>query len=176
MRIAAAVALTLLVAVLVGAGVWAVADDDGRRAGAIDERAAGLTSPNGEYSLAVKDDGIFLTGPAGSVALSKAGVDVDVARGNVSVKTGAMAIEVPADLTIKADRNLALEAGATATLKAAGTATVQASAVTSVKGSVVQLNCGSGGRPVARQNDLVSVPATPGTFPIMQGSPTVLAC
>jgi hypothetical protein len=124
----------------------------------------------------VRDDGIFLTGPAGSVALQKAGVVVDVAKGNVSVKTGAMTIEVPADLTIKADRNLTLEAGASATLKTAGTATVQASAATSVKGSMVQLNCASGGRAVARQGDLVNVPGTPGNFPILQGAPTVLAC
>jgi hypothetical protein len=176
MKIAAVVAVTLLAAVLVGVGVWAVADDDGRRAGALEEGSAGLKSPNGEYTLAVGDDGIFLTGPAGSVALNKAGVVVDVGKGNVSVKTGAMTIEVPADLTVKAGRNLTLEAGATAILKAAGTATVQASATTSVRGSVVQLNCASGGRPVARQNDLVNVPGTPGTFPIMQGAPTVLAC
>jgi hypothetical protein len=176
MKIAAVVAVTLLAAVLVGGAVWAVADGDERRAGALDERGAGLTSPNGEYSLAVRDDGIYLNGPAGSVALSKAGVVVDVAKGNVSVKTGAMTIEVPDDLSIKAGRNLTLEAGATAILKAAATATVQASGATSVKGSVVQLNCASGGRPVARQNDLVNVPAAPGTFPILQGAPTVLAC
>lgn len=60
-------------------------------------------------------------------------------------------------------------------IKSSGPLSIQGAAAVSLQGSLVNLGCSSGGKPVARVGDLVQV-SGPGPSPIVQGSPTVLAC
>lgn len=60
-------------------------------------------------------------------------------------------------------------------IKSSASLSIQGSAGVSLQGALLNLGCSSGGKPVARVGDLVQVTG-PAPSPIMQGSPTVLAC
>jgi hypothetical protein len=187
MRNVAIVAAGLLVAVLAGVGVWAVSDDGGRRAGAL---ASGpdLKSPNGQYTIDVRDDGIFLNGPAGDVTITEAGVRVAGQAVAVAAETN-LGLEAKQGLTVKAGTTLVAEATGNATLRAGATAKLQGAlahvigGTSTVQGATVALGCSGGGLPVARQGDRTTLSGNgpygavaPGQYPIGATSSAVFAC
>lgn len=76
MKAAAFVAIALVVAVVIGVVVWRTSDDDSRREGALIQGVTGpvMSSPSGDFSLSVQDNGIVMKGPSSSVELTGAGL------------------------------------------------------------------------------------------------------
>ena len=111
-----------------------------------------FTSPNGQNSIEVSDNGVVIATPNGRVHIDSAGVKV----------------ESGTDLLLKAAGDATVQGGSTAHVKGAGTVDVQ--------GAAVHVN---GGAPVARVGDLVNVTVSGpmcgcvGTGTIVTGSPTV---
>jgi hypothetical protein len=165
MRNVPLVAAGLLLAVIVGAGVWLASDDEPRRSGAL-AASPSLKSPNGQFTLDVTDEGIVLKGPSATVRVLGDSVQVESKTATVDVG-GAFNVD----------------SGGAVLVNASSTFRAQASATASVQGSVVRLGCGSGGWPVIRGIDRVNLPPTgangaagPGPYPVLPGSATVFAC
>ena len=159
MRNVPLVAAGLLLAVVVGAGVWLASDDEPRRSGALTAGSSSLKSPNGQFVIDASDDGILLKGPSATVKVL--GDSVQVASKTATVDVGSA---------------FNVDSAGSVLVNASSTFRAQASAAASVQGAVVRLNCASGGQRVARMGDLVTTADSGGTFPIQTGSSTVLAC
>ena len=100
--------------------------------------AGTFTSPNGHYSLAVTDTGITLIGPAASVAVSGAGVAVDVNQPSSSVtvtSAGLLELESVTGTSLESDRNLTLRAGAGASLESGQNLALKAGTGASLEGT-----------------------------------------
>jgi hypothetical protein len=142
-----------------------------------------FTSPNGEYTLSVTNNGIALSHGT-DTALLLTGSDITVLAGS------DFRIDAGQDIVATAGRALATQSAATTSMQAAsaftlnansisanasstvavqsgGSTTMQAAGPFSVSGSQVRVNSGSSCTPAARQGDLVV------TGVIASGSTTV---
>ncbi len=97
-----------------------------------------FTSPNGQYSIAVTDAGVTITGAGNTVGVSSTGVRVDTHGGG--------------SVTVMSDTNLTLRAG--------GGGTLESSSPLTVRGSTVNINAGGSCLQAARTGDFVHGTAT----------------
>ncbi len=144
------------------------------------------SSPNGEYTISVADDGIVLAhGPEAAIRLT--GQTITILSGqafqltagtNFVVDAGrTMALSSGTDsiiatgrsFTVDAATSVSARAGSTATLESGGATTMQAGSGFSIAGTQVRLNGGSSCAPAARIGDSVTGAAISG------GSTTVCA-
>jgi len=127
-----------------------------------------FTSPNGQYSIAVTDNGVTITGAGNSVAVNGSGVRVDThTNGSVTVMDAN-------DLTLRSATNATVDAGTNLIVKGGSTATVQGGGTTAVNGAFVTINGGSCA-PAARLGDPVDGSTNGASVhgTITSGSPTV---
>lgn len=72
-----------------------------------------LTSPDGNYSLAITNDGILLDGPSGSVSIDEFGVSILADSGKVTVVAADdFVMSAGRDATLKATNDLTIKAAA----------------------------------------------------------------
>lgn len=84
-----------------------------------------FTSPNGQFSIAVADDGITLSAPANTIKLDAG---------------GAISLTADTSLAMQAGASASLNAGTSLSLKASGSALLQAGGVLNLKGSQINEN------------------------------------
>jgi hypothetical protein len=95
--------------------------------------AGTLTSPNGQYSIAVTDTGITLRGPGPHtvIQLDSTGARVEALNFNAVID---------GDTLIRTGGDLKLDTGSNTDIKTAGTATYESAGPTYIKGSTVNIN------------------------------------
>jgi hypothetical protein len=144
-----------------------------------------FTSPNGEYTISVTDNGISLASPgalidvAGTAITVQAAGALDVAAGTTLGLTsgGGTAFSAGSSFDVNAGSSMALSAGSALavsagnafTVSAGGSATLQSATAFSLRGSVVNINRGTPCERAAREGDTVD----PVRFTIDSGASTV---
>jgi hypothetical protein len=120
-----------------------------------------FTSPNGQYSIAVTDSGVTITGAGNTVSVAGTGVRVDTHG------TSPVTVMSSGDLTLRSGANASLESSSNLTVRAGSVGTVESSSALNVKGSTVNVNGGGACPGAARKGDAVD------TSTILGGSSTV---
>ena len=105
-----------------------------------------FTSPNGQYSIAVTDTGVTITGAGNKIGVTATGVRVETHGGD------SVTVMRDGDVTLRSGLNATLEGGFNTLVKAANAATVQGGASTSITGGAVTINGGTCS-PAARVGD-----------------------
>jgi hypothetical protein len=140
-----------------------------------------FTSPNGEYSLSVTNDGITLAhGSDAAIQLAGSGITVETdgpleltvgtnaavsVGGSLSMQSGGASslgsgstftVDADGNLTVQSSRSIGVQSDSNMTMQSGGTTALQAATSMSVTGAQVRLNpstsCGS----VARVGDTVA--------------------
>ena len=144
-----------------------------------------FTSPNGEYTISVTDDGISLASPGALIDVAGTAITVQAA-GALNVDAGttlglssgggtaftagsSFALDVGTSMALSAGSALAVSAGNAFTVSAGGSATLQSATALSLRGSVVNINRGTPCERAAREGDTVD----PVRFTIDSGASTV---
>lgn len=84
-----------------------------------------FASPNGQYAIAVADDGVSITGPGGT---------------HITLTGTGISIQSSTAVDVRAGTSLSLRGDTTATLRAAGAATVQAGGTLTLLGATISMN------------------------------------
>jgi hypothetical protein len=139
-----------------------------------------FTSPNGEYSLSVTNDGITLAhGSDAAIQLAGSGITVETdgpleltvgthaavsVGGSLSVQSAGASslgsgstftVDADGNVTVQSSRSIGVQSDSDTTVQSGGTTVLQAAASMSVTGAQVRLNPGPSCRPVARVGDTV---------------------
>jgi hypothetical protein len=107
-----------------------------------------FTSPEGQFSLTVDDNGIKLTGPTATINIDASGISLSNPSGPLNLSAATMDLDGQAQATIQSSGLLKLQSGLT------------------------QIGS-SGCEPAARVGDMISGPPMSGTGTIITGSPDV---
>lgn len=138
--------------------------------------AGTFTSPNGQFSLSVANDGVEIVGPGTSIGIDGTGGvtvkgdHVETVANNETVKIQDSRSEmVGQDDTIKVGGNRTESVSGNESIKVGGALSLRASAALNLDGSLLGLNSGPACKPVARVGDMVD----PVAELIASGSPDV---
>ena len=131
-------------------------------------------SPNGLYQFAVTDTGIVLKGPAGTVAITNAGIQIGGPRETqVRIEATDFRVRAGQNTTLETGQNLNIRANSNLDLRSSANLNVGGAAGVTVTGARLNLGCPAG-RPAARTGDHVNAQASPAT--VGQGSTSVFVC
>jgi hypothetical protein len=144
-----------------------------------------FTSPNGEYTISVTDDGISLASPGALIDVAGTAITVQSAAAlNVTAGTtlglssgggtafsagSSFDVDAGSSMAISAGSALAVAAGSAFTVSAGGSATLESATAFSLRGSVVNINRGTPCERAAREGDTVD----PVRFTIDSGASNV---
>jgi hypothetical protein len=131
-------------------------------------------SPNGLYQLAVTDTGIVLKGPAGTVAITNAGIQIGGPREpQVKIEATEFRLRAGQNTILETGQNLNIRANANLDLRSSAYLTMGGGAGVTVTGARLNLGCPSG-KPAARTGDQINAGTSPAT--VAQGSTSVFVC
>ena len=152
------------------AGGAAITDANGATAYACSGQsfAGTFTSPNGQFSLSVADNGVQLVGPNATISISGNG-NVTVKGDQIETVANNETNTVSIDRNEKVGGNDSLKVSGNRTEKVSGQLGVQAAAALDLSGSTVGITRSAACKPVARVGDLVN----PVAGVILTGSPTL---
>jgi hypothetical protein len=138
--------------------------------------AGSFTSPSGQFSLTVGDDGVHIVGPGSAIDVTSDGTvrvegdRVETVASNETVSiTGNRTETVGQDETIKVGGDRTENVSSNETVKVGGVLALRSGGALNLDGSLLGLNAGPACRPVARVGDMVD----PVTELILTGSPDV---
>ena len=138
--------------------------------------AGTFTSPNGQFSLSVANDGVEIVGPGTSISIDgNGGVTVKgdhvetVAHDETITVQGNRSEMIGQDESIKVGGNRTESVSGNESVKVSGALDLRASGALNLAGSFLGLNSGAACKPVARVGDMVD----PVGLLIAQGSPDV---